>query len=228
VWVAIQIFAAAGLGSKFDENHPSVLVASFAIGAFPLVVWQLVTATLKKFPPFQAALPSLTASQPLDAIDGLSIWSQMRLEEEGIESVPNLATADLVDLMLNTKIPSHRLIDWVDQAILLIYLGAEKQEGEGGSSDSLRDQLKKHGIRTATALASVLNGSPTVTESAITLPNNEHNRLRSIVVAMYDCPNFILVRNWRGIADYPEPAATGGGGGDPEISQNVQKYPKAA
>jgi hypothetical protein len=225
VWVAIQIFA-VGFGSdKFDENHPTVLVACFAIGAFPLVVWQLVTATLKKFPPFQAALPSLTASQPLDAIDGLSIWGQMRLEEEGIESVPNLATADLVDLMLNTKIPSHRLIDWVDQAILLIYLGAEKQEGEAGSSDSLRDRLKKYGIRTATALASVLKGSSTVGESAITLPlpNDDQIRLRSIVAAMHDCPNFLLVRNWRGIADYPEagaPAASEAG----EPSQ----YPKAA
>ena len=225
VWVAIQIFA-VGFGSdKFDENHPTVLVASFAIGAFPLVVWQLVTATLKKFPPFQAALPSLTASQPLDAIDGLSIWGQMRLEEEGIESVPNLATADLVDLMLNTKIPSHRLIDWVDQAILLIYLGAEKQEGEVGSSYSLRDQLKKYGIRTATALASVLKGSSTVGESAITLPfpDDEQIRLRSIVAAMHDCPNFILVRNWRGIADYPEVGAAAAS----EITEASQ-YLKAA
>jgi len=26
-------------------------------------------------------------------------------------------------------------------------------------------------------------------------------RLRAIVAAMQDCPNFVLVRNWRGIAD---------------------------
>src|SRR5262245_60180283 len=42
-------------------------------------------------------------------------------------SVPDLATADIVDLMLNTKIPPHRIIDWIDQAILLTYLGVEKE-----------------------------------------------------------------------------------------------------
>jgi hypothetical protein len=214
VWITTQILGfwlpsnppATTPANSFDGN-PMVLVASFAVGAFPLVVWQLVTATLKKFPPFQAALPSLIASQPLDTIDGLSIWGQMRLEEEGIENVPNLATADLVDLTLNTKIPPQRIIDWVDQAILLTYLGTEKQEGEADPVHSLRDQLKKYGIRTATALESALRRCSTSGELAKSLPDNEHDRLRSVVATMRDCPNFILVRNWRGIADDPEIAA---------------------
>lgn len=30
----------------------------------------------------------------------------------------NLATADMVDAMLNPRIPVERLVDWVDQSLL--------------------------------------------------------------------------------------------------------------
>jgi hypothetical protein len=216
VWIAMRTFEASGY--PVNDKSAIVLVASFAIGGFPLVVWQLVTSALKKFPPFHAALPGLTSPLPLSYIDGLSYWAQTRLEEEDIECVPNLATADLVDLMLNTKIPPHRIIDWVDQAILLTYLGREKKEGEAGlgsaekesETSPLRNQLRKYGIRTATALERAFSNSSAPGESASPLPDldKERDRLHSIVAAMRDCPNFILVRNWRGIADHPETEVT--------------------
>jgi hypothetical protein len=219
--------------SKFDETAPIVQIASFAVGAFPLVVWQLLTAALKSFPPFQAALPNLTCSQPLDAIDGLSYWAQVRLEEESIESVPNLATADLVDLMLNTKIPPHRIIDWVDQAILLTYIGTEEQratylsteeqQAEHDSARSLQDKLKRYGIRTATGLEAALRCCSTSGLLARSLGDDQPDRLRSIVAAMRDCPNFVLIRNWRGIADDPEIEAAE----ESELNEALQ-YPKAA
>jgi len=209
VWIAMRTFEVSGY--PVDEKASAVvLVASFAIGAFPLVVWQLVTAALKKFPPFQAALPGLTSPLPLSSIDGLSYWVQTRLEEEDIECVQNLATADLVDLMLNTKIPPHRIIDWVDQAILLTYLGPQEKEGEAGpgsgeqesQSSPLRDQLRKYGIRTATALERVFS------DRSLSGLDSERDRFQSIIAVMRDCPNFILVRNWRGIADHSETEGT--------------------
>jgi len=196
IWVAPR--ALQVLSTGFDETSSINLVVSFAIGAFPLIVWQLITATLKKFPPFQAALPSLTSSQPLDAIDGISVWHQTRFEEEDVESVPNLATADIVDLMLSTKIPPHRLIDWIDQAILLTYLG--KREDHTAS----RTLLEKYGIRTATSLESACRANVSVSGRAVSEPpfdGEDGRRFRSIVASMYSCPNFTLVRNWRGIDD---------------------------
>jgi hypothetical protein len=193
IWVATR--ALQVLGAGFDETSSITLVASFAIGAFPLIVWQLITASLKKFPPFKVALPSLTSSQPLDAIDGISIWHQTRFEEEDVESVPNLASADIVDLMLSTKIPPNRMIDWIDQAILLTYLG--KQENS-------RALLEKYGIRTATSLEAACRATVGVfgkTISELPLEGEDGRRFRVIVASMYYCPNFTLVRNWRGIAD---------------------------
>ena len=153
----------------------------------------------------QAALPGLTSPLPLTAIDGLSYWVQTRLEEEDIECVQNLATADLVDLILNTKIPPHRIIDWVDQAILLTYLGPEKKKGEAGpgsgeqesQTSPLQIQLRKYGIRPATVLERVFSNRSASGESAKTLPDfaKERDRLQSIIAAMRDCPNFMALLN---------------------------------
>jgi hypothetical protein len=199
VWVAARVFKV--FDAHFPEESSTCLVAAFAIGAFPAIVWQLVTASLKKFPPFQMVLPSLTASQPLDTIDGLSIWHQTRLEEEDVESVPNLSTVDIVDLLLNTKIPPHRLIDWVDQAILLTYLGKEDPQNDA------RDTLRRYGVRTATALETACRTSLQASANPASAPppfdGDDGVRFRAIVAAMYNCPNFTLVRNWRGIGDAP-------------------------
>ena len=226
IWVALR--ALHVLGTDIDDGSAPVLVAAFAVGAFPTIVWQLVTSALKKFPPFQAALPSLTSAQPLSAIDGLTVWHQTRLEEADVENAPNLATSDIVDLLLHTKMPSDRLVDWIDQAILITYLGpAETGETHDGTP-TLRDQLKAYGIRTATALESACRGTPATGDTGaagpiavapvaaeaapatvpapspapiLPLAGASGERLRAIVAAMQDCPNFVLVRNWRGIAD---------------------------
>jgi len=195
VWVATSAFKT--FDPAFQESSPYAMVAAFAIGAFPLIVWQLITGSLKKFPLFQFALPSLTASQPLDAIDGMTIWHQARFEEEDIENIPNLATADIVDLILSTKIPPHRMIDWIDQAILLTYLG------KGEEQVRCRAILQKYGIRTATSLEAACRATVEAGHGTALPPFNgeDGRRFRAMVGPMYDCPNFILARNWRGIAD---------------------------
>jgi hypothetical protein len=41
---------------------------------------------------------------PLSDLDGLTVWHEARLEEEDIENIPNMANADLVELLLNTRL----------------------------------------------------------------------------------------------------------------------------
>ena len=52
-------------------------------------------------------------------VDGITLWDEYRLEEEGIENVQNLATADLITLALKTHFNFRTLLDWVDQAVLI-------------------------------------------------------------------------------------------------------------
>jgi hypothetical protein len=56
---------------------------------------------------------------PLELIQGIDIWKEQRLEEEGIESVQNLATCDFFSLSAETHYPLRTLLDWIDQAIVI-------------------------------------------------------------------------------------------------------------
>jgi hypothetical protein len=80
----------------------------------------------------------LSEKSPLSRLDDVDIYDRTRLEEEGITSIQALARHDLVDLILSSRIPVPRLIDWVDQAILHQHV-----PGEVAS-------LRQLGIRTAT------------------------------------------------------------------------------
>jgi len=59
---------------------------------------------------------------PLQMVKGINIWKAYRLEEEGIENVQNLATADVTELAVRTHYSFRTLIDWIDQSLLLVRL----------------------------------------------------------------------------------------------------------
>jgi len=63
---------------------------------------------------------------PLQMVKGINIWKEYRLEEEGIENVQNLATADVTELTIRTHYNFRTLIDWIDQAILLTRLTSDQ------------------------------------------------------------------------------------------------------
>ncbi|MGZ9059653.1 MAG: hypothetical protein ACXW14_10475, partial [Burkholderiaceae bacterium] len=124
-------------------------VIGFVLGVFPQVAWQFVRKVLSKVTLAEVALPSLSSQLPLSDLDGLTVWHESRFEEEDIENIANMATADLSDLMLNTRIARGRIIDWVDQAMLYVQIGPVTKDVKQGSA---RDALRAHGIRSATSL----------------------------------------------------------------------------
>jgi len=199
VWVVAQALGDTVKGKEF-------LVVAFAIGAFPDIVWQFVAGAFKKLPGVGWALPSLKTGIPLSVIDGLTVWHEARLEEEDIENVPNLATADVVDLFLNTKFPPHRIIDWIDQAILLTYLGDDAQ-GAGAMDNTPYRELRKFGLRTATTfvqaweIAKGVSNENSLFKGFDSQFNEEQKReFGSVAGSIRTHPNFAIVQTWRGIA----------------------------
>jgi hypothetical protein len=93
---------------------------AFTIGFFPLVATQVLIRAASA--PLRMATPVLESDYPLSQLDGLNIWYEARLVEENIEDMQNLATANFVDVMLHTRVPVGRLVDWVDQAYLCLHL----------------------------------------------------------------------------------------------------------
>jgi hypothetical protein len=142
----------------------------------------------------------LTTQLSLSDLDGLTVWHEARLEEEDIENIPNMATADVVDLMLYTRLPPDRIIDWVDQAILYTHLGPGPESDPANTT--LRRPLRAHGIRTATSLIEVYRRSHARGDQAAfkaLLPGKGCSPMCSLVEALETNPNLELISTWRGL-----------------------------
>src|SRR5215469_1447347 len=105
---------------------------------------------------------------PLQMVRGINLWKAYRLEEEGIDNVQNLATADVVDLVVRTHYSARTLIDWIDQSIVLSRLTSDQvkiltSQGMAISAVELATAAPENtnGDRTfANTLASKLNVDP--------------------------------------------------------------------
>ena len=103
-WAAITAMKGiwAGVGKDW------LLVVGFVIGVFPRIAWQFIQGAWKALMQksgLSAALPSMESRLPVSDLDGLTVWHEARLEEEDIENIPNMATTEIVDLMLSTHFP---------------------------------------------------------------------------------------------------------------------------
>jgi hypothetical protein len=215
-WAVVQALSLLGLGERAGgREHQALLIIGFVIGAFPPVAWQVIRAAFRRVVPVEAVVPSLSSQMPVSDLDGLTVWHEARLEEEDIENVPNMATADLVELMLHTRFPPDRIVDWVDQAILYTQLGPEPSADAGEKSsavDSARQRLEQHGIRTATALmvaysTSAMRGDLATLESI--LRGDGPSRIRGLVDTLPINPNLELVWQWRHLPPLVSDSPTG-------------------
>jgi hypothetical protein len=137
-----------------DDGRKEAIVA-FVVGMFPLVGLQalnrVVAVTLR------AAVPTLRSPYPLSDLDGLNIWYEARLLEEGIEDMQNLVSANTVEVLLHTRVPIGRLVDWYDQAHLYLHLGPrqssvlKRRRDAKEGREHARTALADFGIRSATS-----------------------------------------------------------------------------
>jgi len=98
------------------RSKESALLASFAIAFFPglFITW------LRKIARKPISLTDTSLKElDIQLVQGIDIWKEERLEEEGIESVQTLATADALTLAVKTHYPLRTILDWIDQAILI-------------------------------------------------------------------------------------------------------------
>ncbi len=92
----------------------------------------------------------------LTQVDGIDIYEAALLESEGIADLPSLAKTDLVTMMIGTRVPIERLMDWVDQAVLILLL----DEGDDDDLDTRVLRLRTIGIRTARDLVRAAETPP--------------------------------------------------------------------
>jgi hypothetical protein len=140
-----------------DPSHALLLTLAFIAGVVPetvLVRIQEIARGVARTRTGRSQLERAATTfetEPLTQIQGIDIYDRARLLDEGVTNVEALAHHNLVDLLLRTRIPASRLVDWVDQAILYIHC-VEQQPPEDEDAPGVLARLRAHGIRTATGL----------------------------------------------------------------------------
>jgi hypothetical protein len=113
-----------------------------------------------------------------------------------LKNIPNLALADVVELMLTTKFPPHRIIDWIDQALLRMVLA----DGEETKLAALYASLRSYGVRTATTLVAFCVRQDNDGHRVLDLlPGIDQARIRALAAALSTAPNLPLLQTWLGL-----------------------------
>jgi hypothetical protein len=111
------VAAATNIFAGLSPNQG--LFVLFFIGLFPS--WAMDALRQKGQEIFKRAIPSCDIL-PICMIDGLDDGIADRLAETGIWDIVHIATCDPFGLAAKTLYPIHRIIDWMDQAILISYV----------------------------------------------------------------------------------------------------------
>lgn len=189
-------------------EHPTTWALAFLTGIVPETAVQWIRDTLPDRPqsltgrrnrPSETdeVLDLVRGSAPLTDLEGVDLYDRARLADEGITNVQALAHHSLVDLMLNTRIPAARLVDWLDQAILYLHLAGSSPEGKARLG-----RLRLQGIRTATQLISAHAALPAAGRVAaaramLALPGSRTPDLDRLVAAMANDEWLAAVTRWR-------------------------------
>jgi hypothetical protein len=159
--IVVLVLAAAVSKLLPTNSLRSLALIVFVVGFFPLsgilALQRVAAAALRAF------VPQQPRDYPLSQLDGLSLWYESRLVDEGIEDMQNLATANLVDVILHTRVPVGRLVDWVDQAVLYLHLDGIDRDPLEHSRNGLGDKND----RSAISQGSVMHKSRARTRTAL-------------------------------------------------------------
>jgi hypothetical protein len=183
-----------------------MLLLAFFVGIVPETGTAIVADVLQQWKAVAKAIPSLGEDHPLSRLEGISLYDRAQFLEVGIENVESLAHHDIVELMLWTRIPTARLVDFVDQAILYLHVRGPVGAAVTAEDDECgaRTVLLRHGIRTASDLERAYAQAAARSRSEagrlielIDAPGSTVHRLQVVMDAMADDEWMICVRNWR-------------------------------
>ncbi len=131
-------------------SQSAILATAFIVGFFPMAgIVFLKNASARLL---GVIVGSLESQYPLSQLDGLNLWYETRLMEEGIEDMAELVNANIVDILLHTRVPAGRLVDWLDQAHLFLHLPPVKVQKRKRTACHARDVLRRAGVTNATSL----------------------------------------------------------------------------
>ena len=149
---------------------------AFLIGIFPQRGMRYLS---DKVPMLTQANDPTVQPAPLEMIEGIETHDVLRMEELGVDTCYDLATADFVPLLLKTPYSGRQLIDWILQAKLCVYFGDNVKE------------LRRYGIRTLIDLEAL---SPAEIETLPTDTSVTANVLTRAIASARNNPEIARLR----------------------------------
>jgi hypothetical protein len=126
-WLRMLIAATIAPFVAFLFNDRAGTLVAFGIGAFPMT-------TLRDFLKAQvtAKIGVKSQSEPVEPptlhrLQGATAATIEMLKEVGVDSVEHLAFADPLRLFMRTNIPWKVILDLIDQALLVVYIGDKSE-----------------------------------------------------------------------------------------------------
>ncbi len=174
--------AATGLGAG------AIAILAFSLGYFPNLAIRWFNRLTNSALGFRERR---SAELSLNLIDGISPWHENRLLDNGIDNIQNLASADILDLLVSTTFSAQQVIDWVDQAILYVYL-------EPSDIENFRRAMA---VRTASDFKDQLKRSPREHEALAQQLQMRPERLEALSNSVQRGPNSHYVVPYWGNAD---------------------------
>lgn len=126
-WVLRQVVATPDPGQAIAVAV--LLGVVFLSGLYPSLGLNVLIDRLPSWLRFKRDIPNASAiarSFPLDLLDGIDITVKFRLNGLDVADVQNLATANPLELFVETPYGFSQILDWMAQAQLLAELGPER------------------------------------------------------------------------------------------------------
>jgi hypothetical protein len=204
--LTVRIFVVVVLAWVFDLvlGGEQLYLLAFLAGIVPETALVLLKEAVRDGTQFVVRqFSALDERDPLTNLEGIDLYDRARLFDEGVTNVESLAHHDLVELMLQTRIPVPRLLDWTDQAILYLHAGPRREDGDGPTRAKALETLRQYGLRTATDLDNAFDSAETRRElnELVHILDGEKPagpaRLRVIKEALEDEEWMVNLRHWR-------------------------------
>lgn len=141
----VLVWALSALIDMTNTTNPityaTFLLIAFMVGIFPETGITIIQDALKRSH-LGSLFPLYGVKYPITNLDGISAYDQARLMEEGIENIENLAHSNFIEVLLRTRIPSHRFVDMLDQSILYLHIidTSKEQESKVEAAQVSQDQ----------------------------------------------------------------------------------------
>jgi hypothetical protein len=203
--ITVRIFIVTILawvfGLPFNSENSYVMATVFLIGIFPESGLTFIQETVRNR---KRLFPSTAEKYPLTDLDEIDIYDRARLLDEGVTNIEGLAHHDLIDLMLETRIPPPRLVDWVDQAILYLHLPNRDQKDGTNVGLISFSWLKKYGIRTATDLLKTCDKGEQPLRKVLSGEPEKLKHLEVLLDVIKDDEWLNCIKHWRDNAETQE------------------------